>query len=384
MKVNFGELRISDTAKGHILDCLATNQVSCGPKVALFEEKWKKLFHHPYTVAVNSGTSADIAACLALYEYGAKPGDFIICPALSFIATANAIRAAGFTPLFVDVKKETLNIDESLLNHRISDIQYQNHDKRIVAIMTVNLMGKPSRLDIIADIAHKYNLKVIVDNCEAYGSKFQNQYALHYADFETTSHYIAHIVCGCELGTVSCKTEKDRDLILSVRSHGRQPNSLYFNHQRYGLNLKPSDLHASIALGEVDDFKKIFWKRKENLQAFYDAAEPFKDKVYLVEEDEDAVNAPHGFSITLKESCNKLKNIAYLEGAFSKKEIASKRNFGSMPDHTAFSYLGYDKGAFPNATYIGKWGDHIGCHYWMTDEQVEYVSESIREILGKL
>src|SRR5690606_37384448 len=115
--------------------------------------------------------------------------------------------------------------------------------------MAVNLMGNPCELDVLSDIAFKYGCPLIVDNCEAYGAKLKGKFSLEYADMETTSHYIAHIICSAEGGTVSSKDKKINDIIQSVRSHGRQPGSLYFDHIRYGLNLKPTDLNASIGLG---------------------------------------------------------------------------------------------------------------------------------------
>lgn len=371
-KIEFGELRITDLAKKYVQECLDKNWVSIGDKTRLFEEEWKNLFGYKNTVMVSSGTSADIAACLALYDMGAKPGDFIICPALSFIATANSIRAAGFTPLFVDVKKETLQLDETLLERYINS-------KGIAGIMVVNLMGKPCRLDTISDMARSKDLPLIVDNCEAYGSTLNDKFSLEYADFETTSHYIAHIICCGEGGTVSTNRDDLADIIRSVRSHGRQPNSLYFDHVRYGLNLKPTDLHASIGLGEISDFWKIFKRRKENLYKFREAVDGLEHIAYFVEEDENAVNAPHGFSMTLKEEYANTRNFNKLTQFLEERGIHWKKNFGSMAHHSAFKYLEYSPNTLKNAQYIGDYGLHIGCHYWLSDDDVAYIQESLRE-----
>lgn len=379
-KIPFGELRVSDQAKKHVQDCLDSNWCTLGPKTALFEEQWAKLFNYPYSVAVNSGTSGVIASCIALYDYGAEPGDGVICPALSFIASANGIRAASLNPVFVDINIETLGIDEILIEEAI-----KNYSGKIVAILAVNLMGRPVRLDKIKEIADKYNLKVIVDNCEAYGSQLNGKFALEYADMEITSHYVAHIVGGTELGTVSCKTKELAESIKSIRSHGREPDSLYFNHIRYGLNLKPTDLNVSILLGEVDRFWEIFARRKEILYQYYNATSEFADKVYFVPESPGSLNAPHGFSVTLKEKFATEQNAQIIKEGFEEADIQYKRNFGSIPHHSAFDYL--EKGwtqLFPNAQYVGNWGWHIGCSQFMSDEDVEYVCNSLRNILSKL
>ena len=224
-KIEFGELHISDLGKKHLQDCIDTNWVTMGPKVKQFEEEWKNLFGYKHTVMVNSGTSADIAACIALYSKGAKPGDEIICPALGFIAAPNAIRAAGFKPVFVDVELDSLNINIDLVEEAITE--------KTAGILTINTMGKPSRMDILQEIAKNNNLSLISDSCESYGCRLKGKFSLEYCDWEVTSSYIAHIVTCGEMGSVSCHTEEDADLIRSIRSHGREPNSIYFNHIIY-------------------------------------------------------------------------------------------------------------------------------------------------------
>lgn len=385
-KIEFGELRVTDLAKQHIKECVDNNWVSIGPKVKEFEQKWAQIFNYPYTTMVSSGTSADIAACMALYEFGAKPGDYIICPALSFIATANAIRAAGFVPWFVDIKKETLNIDEQKVEQLLKAFRSDNKEK-IVGIMAVNLMGNPCRMDVLSDLAKKYNIKLIIDNCEGYGCQLNGKFSLDYADMETTSHYIAHIICSAEGGTVSSKDKVINDAILSVRSHGRQPGSLFFDHQRYGLNLKPTDLNASVGLGEIDDFWKIFARRKENLYKYYNATAEFADRVYFVQERAGCVNAPHGFSMVIKQKFdyfNQNMKRRLLETELEKAGIHWKKNFGSMPQHGCFKDHFQHKHKFENAEYVGDNGIHIGCHYWMTDEDVDYVCETLRNILKEI
>lgn len=386
-RIEFGELRVTDLAKQHIKECVDNNWVSIGPKVKLFEEKWAQIFNYPYTTMVSSGTSADIAACMALYEFGAKPGDYVICPALSFIATANAIRAAGFVPYFVDVKRETLNIDEVQVEQVLEANDKFLPEKNIVGIMAVNLMGNPCRMDVLSDLAKKYNVKLIIDNCEGYGCQLNGKFSLDYADMETTSHYIAHIICSAEGGTVSSKDPVINNAIKSVRSHGRQPDSLFFDHQRYGLNLKPTDLNASVGLGEIDDFWKIFARRKENLYKYYNATAEFADKAYFVQERAGCVNAPHGFSITLKEEYthkrdDRFEKINQVTKGLEDAGIHWKKNFGSMPHHGAFRLFSKTMPhSFTNAQYVGNYGIHIGCHYWMTDEDVDYVCDTLRNIL---
>ncbi len=163
MRIEFGDLKIGEVAKKHLAEAVDSNWVSGGPKVKKFEEEWGKLFDYKYNVAMSSGTDADINACFALYDLGAKRGDEIIVPALAFIAPANAVLAAGFKPVFVDIEKHTLNINPEKIEEKITP--------RTRAIMVVHTMGKPCKMDRIAEIAKKHNLTLIEDACEAHGAK---------------------------------------------------------------------------------------------------------------------------------------------------------------------------------------------------------------------
>jgi len=95
MRVEFGELRIGEKAKQNLINCVETNWASGGPKVKEFEDRWSGLFDYGFSKAMSSGTDACINACMTLYDFGAKRGDEIIVPALSFIATSNAVLASG-------------------------------------------------------------------------------------------------------------------------------------------------------------------------------------------------------------------------------------------------------------------------------------------------
>lgn len=377
-RIEFGSFKCTDEIKKDVLACLESGWLSMGPIARRFEEGWKGLFKYPYARALSSGTAADTACCIALYELeDAHEGDEIICPALSFIATANSIRAAGFKPVFVDVKMD-MNIDETKIEAAIMP-------GKTVAIMVVNLMGRPAELGRIKEIADKYKLRVIVDNCEAYGSKFRGEFALHYADMETSSHFLAHIITTAEGGMVSTNHKAVDEYIEAIRSHGRMGGSSDFKHEIFGLNFKPTDLNLSTGLRDLANFKEIFNKRKGNIRKIYEACENqaiIKDKIWITEQDTtERLNAPHAFSIITK----KPGQIHYLTDALDAENIAWKKNFGSMPTrHRAFNYLGYRLGDFPNAEYIGDNGIHIGVHKYLTEEDLGRINKVLVNFLRQL
>lgn len=365
MRIKFGDLKIDEEAMKHLEDCVKTNFVSGGVKVEELEDKWGKLFGYKYNLAVSSGTSADIAACMVLYDFGAKPGDEIIAPALAFAAVGNSIRAAGFTPKFVDIKRETLNIDPEQIEANINN--------KTRAIMTVHTMGKPCDMGKIVNIAQKHNLKIIEDCCEAHGGKYNGKFIGAFGDVATFSFYAAHIISCGDGGMLSTNNEQVYEVLRSIKDHGRKPGSLYFDHLRYGLNFRMNNLTASIGIPEMTKFWNIFNKRKENFYYLKEKTKDLGDQLYFIEEEKNEVISPHAFSLVLKwPESNYYKLYGYLENNL----ISCKRNFGSMPtQHKAFEYLGYKLGEFPEAEYVGNSGIHFGIHQYLTKNDLDYVSD---------
>jgi dTDP-4-amino-4,6-dideoxygalactose transaminase len=372
MRIKFGDVQISEKSRKHINECLDSNHVTMGPKTKMLEKLWAEKFGYKEVRAVSSGTAACIAACLSLYDRGANPGDEIIVPGLSFIATANAVRAAGFVPIFCDINKETLVIDETKIEELMC------HKTR--AIMPVALMGKPPKMDVIKKLGEKYKVAVILDNCEGHGCKYKGKYMSKWADIVVYSCYAAHILFSGELGLVGCSDKKTADVIESVRSHGRPINSLYFSHERYGLNLKPTDIHASIGLGNFEDFDTIMATRTENLKYLRNGLKGFEDYFYFCEEDKGDTNSPHAFSLTIKPLTG--LSIKKLQKALDDVGIEWKRNFGAMNDHGCFKYL-YGRYETPNARYVGDNGLHIGVHQGLSKEDLDRIVATIRNIVEK-
>ena len=163
MVVPFGTISIPDKSRERIGEILQTKRVSSGKYVRMFEEKFAELLGVKEAVALSSGTDADILALAVLHDYGAKRGDEVILPALSFVATGNAVLHAGFKPVFVDIDRKTLNIDVNQIEDAVTE--------RTRAIMPVHLMGKPADMDPILAIARRHGLQVIEDAAEAHGAE---------------------------------------------------------------------------------------------------------------------------------------------------------------------------------------------------------------------
>lgn len=372
MKIEFGDIKIGPVARQHIEECLNNNYVTQGPKVELFEQKWAEICGVPYACAVNSGTSALMAMFMALYEFGAKPGDEIICPALSFVSSWTSIIATGFKPVWVDVRRDTLGINTDLIEDKITD--------RTVAILGVSLMGRPYTMDRVDDICDKYDLLHYTDACESHGAKFKGYTQESWSDATCYSFYAAHCAFSVEGGIVTTKDPYFLRLLKMARNHGREPgcDMTDFQHLTYGLNLRMTDIHASIGLESLDAYHVNWHTRKNNWNYLQYELSEFEGKHYLLcNENPIRVISPHAFSMVFLDK----KTLDKVKLALKDAGIHYKRNFGSPNQHKVFRTLGFPIVHCPEADYVGDMGIHIGVHQYLTHPDLEYIVKTIKGVL---
>jgi len=374
MRIMFGELKVGNLARKYIQRALDENWVSEGANVREFEQRFTDKFGYEYAIATSSGTDADICSCASLYDFGAERGDEIITPALAFVAVANSILAAGFTPKFVDIELDTLNIDPSKIEEAITN--------RTRAIMVVHTMGKPCEMDAILEIAKAHNLRVIEDACEAHGATYKGRVVGAMGDMGTFSFYAAHlIVCG-EGGMVVTNNEEIAHVVGSVKSHGRPFGSIYFDFQRFGFNSRMNELTAAVGLEGLEHFDETFNARKANLCKLLKLTEELAGYCYFLKEEQFEKVSPHAFPLVLKDA---KYDCARLYGYLESKGIQCKTLFGSLPtQHKAFKFLGYEHGQFPWAEYVGENGLHFGIHQYLTDDDLLYISDALRSFFKPL
>ncbi|MFP4473877.1 MAG: DegT/DnrJ/EryC1/StrS family aminotransferase [Candidatus Omnitrophota bacterium] len=367
--VPFGTISITDSARKLINTAVDSTFVTNGKYVRKFEERFAELFGADHAVAVSSGTDADALALAVLYDYGAKRGDEIIVPALTFIATGNAVLQAGFKPVFVDVRRETLNIDPEKIEAAVTE--------RTRAIMPVHLMGKPADMAAILDIAGRHDLMVIEDAAEAHGAKHSGRYAGTIGDMGAFSLYAAHIVSSIEGGMVITKDARKAGILRSLRNHGMENK---FDAVRIGFSAKMNELEAAVGLGNVEIFDLVLEKRRRNLLYLIERCRPFQEHFHFLQENEGEVIGPHAFSMILKEGCSFSKDefVHFLD----KQGIDSRNLFFSIPTQCeSYRFLGHSRGDFPEAEYCSDHGTHIGIHQDLEIHQLDYVVDMIGQFL---
>lgn len=370
VKVPFGTVSITSEAKKLINEAIDSNWVTRGKYVQEFEERFAALFGVKYAVSVSSGTDADALACAVLYDYGAQRGDEIIVPALTFVATGNAVFQAGFNPVFVDVNRETLNIDPTKIEEAITT--------KTRAIMPVHLMGKPADMDAIMGIAKKHDLFVIEDAAEAHGAEYKGKMIGSIGNMAAYSLYAAHIVTSIEGGMVITDDENMAEALRSLRNHGIVNK---FEFKRIGFSAKMNELEAAVGIGNIKIFDQILAKRRRNLLYLIDKFEAFQDVFITLKEEEYEKIGPHAFSIIVREDAGFTKDdfVAYIES----KGIDSRNLFYSIPTQCPnYSFMGKKIGDYPEAEYCSDNGTHIGIHQHLELEQLDYVADVVNEFLN--
>ncbi len=370
-RITFGHIEVGPSARRYLNEALDRNWVSEGLNVQRFEREFAKKFGYAQAVATSSGTDAGIVAMAALRDRGAKPGDEVITPALAFVATANCILAAGFTPKFVDVELETLNIDPAKIEAAITP--------RTRAIQAVHTMGKPCRMEEILRIARKHGLAVIEDCCEAHGAALNGKVVGSFGEMALFSFYAAHMICSGEGGMIAAQDAEWAALCRSIRSHGRRGGQLYFHFDRIGFNSKMNDLEAAIGLEGLENFDNTFRVRRAYLKRLWELMKPLEDRLILYPDGAGEVTCPHAFPLVMRDPQEPVEGLyQHLES----NGIQCKTLFGSLPvQHSAFRFLGYKEGSFPVAERIGRTGLHFGIHQYLAEQDIEYAATTVRDYL---
>lgn len=396
VRIPFGTITITATAHRLVNEALDSRRISSGRLVRNFEERFAALLGVQEAVAVSSGTDADILALAVLHDLGAKRGDEVIVPALSFVATGNAVVHAGFTPVFVDIQRETLNIDPSRIEMAITS--------RTRAIMPVHLMGKPAEMDTINAIARKHGLLVIEDAAEAHGAFYKGNPAGRLADLAAFSTYVAHIITTGEGGIVTTNSERYGDILRSLRSHGRNctckrcilnagetycskrfrgdgGEDIRFTFDRIGYSCKMNELEAAIGIGAMEIYDEILRKRHDNLIHVLNRFDRFAPWLSTIREEAHEQIGPHAIPIIINERAPFTR--AELTKHLEMNGVETRTLFASMPTQCpGFAHLGYQLGQFPNAEYLGEHGIHVGVHQDVGIAEMDYLLELLDSFLA--
>jgi len=288
----------------------------------LFEKNFAKLIGVNHCALVNSGSSANLLAFMALTvdalgKRKIKRGDEIITVATAFPTTVAPIVQYGAIPVFVDITPDTYNIDTKQLKKAIS--------KRTKAVMLAHTLGNPFEVNTVKDFCNNYGLWLIEDNCDSLGSKYGGRYTGSFGDIATSSFYPAHHITTGEGGAVYTDNSLLAKAIVSLRDWGRdcccdtgkddtcgkrfsqQLGKLPFGYDHkytysyFGYNLKATEMQAAIGCAQLEKLPFFIKKRKENFNELYDGLNDLRKYFLLPKATDKSEPSWFGFILTIKQ-----------------------------------------------------------------------------------
>ena len=239
---------MSGEEQKYIKEAFDTNWVvPLGPNVNGFEADLEAFVgEDKKVVALSAGTAA---VHLALIACGVKAGDEVLCQSFTFCASANPITYLGAKPIFIDSEAETWNMDPELLERAIID-RMEKTGKKPKAIVPVYLYGMPAKIDEIMAISRKYDIPVIEDAAEGFGSKFDGQVCGTFGEFGVLSFNGNKMITTSGGGALVCPDAKSKNDIMFFATQARESYP-YYQHEQIGYNYRMSNICAGIGRGQM-------------------------------------------------------------------------------------------------------------------------------------
>lgn len=352
--------------KKYLNECIDTGWISAnGRFVKLFEDSFAEYCGVKHAIATSNGT---VALHLIMLALGLKPGDEVIIPTLTYIATANAVRYCGATPVFVDSEAKTWNIDPLKIEDKITS--------KTKAIMPVHIYGLPAEMGFISDIANKHDLIVIEDAAEAHGATYNNKKVGsigHVASFSFFGNKI--ITCG-EGGMVTTNDTKLYEKMLSLRSQGVDPSRRYW-HDTIGYNYRITNMQAAVGLAQLENIDWHLAQRQRVNSLYNKHLLELRDYVTTQVEPDNTKHVYWMNSIILSDKVTLSRD--HVMTAMEDKNIEMRPVF--YPIHTMPPYF-VSTEFFPVADSIAKRGINLPSHALLNEEDIVYIVKSLKEIIS--
>lgn len=339
----------------------------------------EKLQNMTGSVKVLLTTSCTHATEMAALLAGIQPGDEVIMPSYTFVSTADAFVLRGAKPVFVDIRKDTMNLDESLIEPAITD--------KTKAIVPVHYAGVSCEMDTIMDIAQRHHLRVIEDAAQGITSTYKGKALGTIGDFGCYSFHETKNLSMGEGGAILIRDEENIELAEIIREKGTNRSKFFrgqidkYSWVEAGSSYLPSELNAAYLWAQLLDIDKIQSDRMRSWNRYYKLLKPLADaeRIELPFIPEDCVHNAHMFYIKVKDLDERTRLIAFLKS----RGITSV--FHYVPLHSAPAGVRY--GEFHGEDrYTTKESERLArlpLYYGMTDQDVDMVVETIKAFWNK-
>ena len=364
---------LKDEMDKAILDVVASSAYIMGPKIKEMETAFAEYVGAKHCIACNSGTDALL---LALKAWDVKPGDAVFVPSFTFFASAEVIAMQGATPVFVDVDKDTFNMDVADLERKIEQTVKAGKLKPRV-IIAVDLFGLPADFTAIRKVADRYELYVLEDGAQGFGGRIGDRKACTFGDISTTSFFPAKPVgCYGDGGAVFTDNDEWADLMDSYHLHGKGDDR--YDNVRIGMNSRMDSIQAAILLVKLKAFRD------------YELADVNKVAARYTEKLKDVAKTPvvpQGFYSSWAQYTLQVENKevrAGLQAAVKALDIPTAIYY-PIPMHrqTAFSDLNLDDNRCPVADQLADTVVSLPVHPYLTEADQDVICNAVRDFLKK-
>ena len=357
---------------------LQSDFLTQGTKVKEFEEKLANYCGAKYVIVFSSGTAALHGAYFAT---GLTKGDEIITTPITFLATANAALFLGAKPVFVDIQRDTGNINPNLIEGKITE--------KTKVIAPVDYSGQPADSEEIYKIAGKNGLLVVEDACHALGAEYKNTRVglCKYSSMTVFSFHPVKSITTGEGGAVLTNRKDLYEKLLMFRNHGitkektklinKKEGLWYYEMQELGFNYRISDFQCALGISQLKKLDKFIQRRIEIVKIYKEA---FKNNDFfdLPIEKKDIKSSWHLYPIKLKDEYKDKKKLIF--SSLRKKGLWVQVHYIPVYWQPYYQELGYRKGICPNAEDFYQREISLPLYYSMTDEDVGYVEEKLFEV----
>jgi perosamine synthetase len=344
-------------------EVIAKQWITEGPFSQKFIEIIKEFTGAKYAVLANNGTLALYLSILAL-DIGI--GDEVIVPNFTFIASGTSIIFAGAKPVFIDVDIDNLNIDVTKIESAITE--------KTKAIMPVHLYGQAADMDPILKIAKKYNLKVIEDAAQGYGVYYKDKHTGTIGNIGMISFFADKTVTTGEGAVILTNNKRIYEKLNYLRNQGRLSSGT-FEHLQLGMNFRMTDLQCAVGVAQLRKFELIKKIKTDNYLLYRELLSDV-DEVSFIRTEEYSNFVP--FRVNLK-----VKNQAGLSVYLEENGIQTRGFFFPMHRQPCLKYLGYKKEEFPISNKLNSVGLSLPVFCDLTEHQINYICEKIKEFYEK-
>lgn len=341
-----------------ITEVIKSKWIAEGEKTREFEKLIATLCGTKHAVAVSNGT---VALYIGLRVLGVGEGDEVIVPDFTFIASANSIKLAGATPVFVDIDEKTFNIDPQSTQRAIT--------KRTKAIMPVHIYGQAADMDRVGEIARKHNLYIVEDAAQGIGVKFNGKPVGGFGDIGCISFYADKTITTGEGGMILTNDAKLAEQCILMKNQGRLRAGAYV-HPHIGYNFRLSDLQAAIGLAQLSKLSTMIEMKKRNEKLYRQGLADVKG-VEFPYIDPRGYNVPFRINILIDDPEG-------LQKFLEREGISSRRFFYPLHRQPCYNL----EGEFPNTEKAYERGLSLPSYVALSEQQILYVCEKIKSFVG--